>query len=344
MFLSDSILNIRKVHRMSTKDNHKSSIVNRQSYYGRPVLKKPHWVWHIWLYFWLGGIAAGAGVLAAVARLFGSERHHKSVVRTGRYISLAGLLVSPVLLILDLQRPERFHHMLRIFKTRSALGTGTYILTGSGLLAGLNAARQIVEDGFIPANSLPGKLALLIPEKPVTLGQGVFSLGLGSYTGVLLSSTAIPLWHKAHPVLGPLFLSSAFSSGAAAISLAQTVTGVRPEDMHALDQIEQAALAAEITLLVSGALRLDPRVRRPLTSGKYAAILKAAIGSGIIVPLGLTMFKPARGTRFVKIISALLTLNGAFWLRFAIVEAGKVSADDPQAYHAANESNSTESA
>src|SRR5436309_10375458 len=83
------------------------------SYYGRPVVKKPHWVWPVWTYFWAGGIAGGASAIATAAHLWGNQEGDRSIVRAGRYIGMAGILASPVLLIIDLQRPERFHHMLR---------------------------------------------------------------------------------------------------------------------------------------------------------------------------------------------------------------------------------------
>ena len=131
------------------------------------------------------------------------------------------MVVSPVLLIIDLQRPERFHHMLRVLKLRSPLSLGTYILTSSGLLSGINTARQIVEDGFIPANSLPGKLAMALSSRETRALQGIDGLALGGYTGTLLSATAVPLWADMNELISPLFVSSALSTGSAAISLAR---------------------------------------------------------------------------------------------------------------------------
>ena len=75
------------------------------SYYGRSVVKKAHWTWHIWLYFWLGGIAGGASAIASLASMSGQGRTNYPIIRAARYISLVGLLISPVLLILDLGPP-----------------------------------------------------------------------------------------------------------------------------------------------------------------------------------------------------------------------------------------------
>ena len=51
-------------------------------------------------------------VIAAAAAIF----HQSAVVRTAIWLAAAGLVVSPVLLILDLGRPRLFINMLRVFK------------------------------------------------------------------------------------------------------------------------------------------------------------------------------------------------------------------------------------
>jgi hypothetical protein len=96
------------------------------SYYDYPVLKAPFWRWEIIWYFFFGGLAAGCYVLASIASLFGS-REDRAVTRTGYYLSLLALLPCPALLIKDLGRPERFLHMLRIFKVKSPMSTGVRI-------------------------------------------------------------------------------------------------------------------------------------------------------------------------------------------------------------------------
>src|SRR5215210_6383422 len=79
---------------------------SRTSYYGIPAVHKSHWGWLIVVYFFLGGIAGASYVIASIADLVGGAAG-KRVVRAGRYISLAALIPSPILLILDLGRPDR---------------------------------------------------------------------------------------------------------------------------------------------------------------------------------------------------------------------------------------------
>jgi formate-dependent nitrite reductase membrane component NrfD len=202
-------------------------------------------------------------------------------------------------------------------------------------LSGLNAARQVVEDGFIDKNSLPGKLALGFSNPATQLLQGLDGLALGTYTGVLLSATAVPLWANADEAIAPLFLSSAFSTGAAAISLSRALAGVDPADLHRLNPIEQAAILSELTCLAYGFSKLTPEVRRHVTSGPYAASFKIAIGLGMVGPLLLQLVSPKRGglARLLTGLTSAMVLTGGFVLRYAVIEAGKATADDSEAYH-----------
>src|SRR5947209_13705593 len=85
----------------------------RDTYYDLPVIKAPHWRWLVILYFFFGALAGGTYAIASLADLFSRDR---TLIRAARYLSMAALLPSPPLLILDLGRPERFLHMMRIVK------------------------------------------------------------------------------------------------------------------------------------------------------------------------------------------------------------------------------------
>src|SRR3712207_3210430 len=75
-------------------------------YYGIPPIHKPHWRGLITWYFYLGGLSAGCYVVAAVAELVGRPAD-RPVARVGRYLSALVAIPCPVLLTLDLGRPER---------------------------------------------------------------------------------------------------------------------------------------------------------------------------------------------------------------------------------------------
>ena len=71
----------------------------------------PEWGWWIILYFFLGGIAAGAYFVAALMELIGGESD-RALARVGYRIAFPLVLVCGLLLTIDLERPERFWHML----------------------------------------------------------------------------------------------------------------------------------------------------------------------------------------------------------------------------------------
>jgi nucleotide-binding universal stress UspA family protein len=71
---------------------------------------------------WLGGIGAGSHIVSTIARMVGHK--DRAFLRTARYTTLITMILSPILLIMDLGRPERFYNMLRIVKWRSPMSMG----------------------------------------------------------------------------------------------------------------------------------------------------------------------------------------------------------------------------
>ncbi|HUS14127.1 MAG TPA: NrfD/PsrC family molybdoenzyme membrane anchor subunit [Chloroflexia bacterium] len=301
-------------------------------YYGIPPIKKPHWKWEIVLYFFLGGIASGAYTLATIAEVFG-DRRHRGIVRAGRYIALVCLVASPPLLIKDLGKPSRFYNMLRVFKIKSPMSMGTWALVVFSGFAGLSAVAELAEQG-VARGTWPAAVARQLPRGLIGRLGSFFALFVGGYTGVLLSATAVPLWAKNKYLLGPTFISSALSTGAAAIGLAAALTGQDDDRaLHALDEAEVLALTSEIGFLAAQGVH-SGRLAAPLLTGKYATLFVPGVVLGMIGPwvagvLGLRTGHRSRGGR---IVSSLLVLMSGLILRWTLVYAGKDSADDPRAY------------
>ena len=116
-------------------------------YYGIPPIKHAHWTWQIPIYFWIGGLGAGTHLFSTVAQLLGHE--DEALKRASRYTVLVTMILSPVLLIWDLGRPERFYNMMRILKLRSPMSTQSWSLLTFGNFAGLLATRQAAADGLL---------------------------------------------------------------------------------------------------------------------------------------------------------------------------------------------------
>ena len=205
-----------------------------RSYYGRPVLKEPTWTWEIPTYFFTGGLAGASSVLSTSARLAGNEK----LARAALYVGAVADLVSPALLVSDLGRPERFHHMLRVVEPTSPMNVGSWVLLVSG---GASSTAALLE--------LVGRL------KPVkVLAEAVATLAgpaLATYTGVLVADTAVPAWHEARHELPWIFGASATASAGAAACLF-----VRPEDAGPARRLAVAGVLAEGALMQAMERRL----------------------------------------------------------------------------------------
>jgi formate-dependent nitrite reductase membrane component NrfD len=300
------------------------------SYYDVPILKRPPWKWEIAWYFYLGGLSAGAYTIARLAERAGGEKY-REISRTGAYVSLLSFLPCPPLLIHDLGDPKRFHHMMRVFKPTSPMNLGTWGILGYSGMSAAEATRQWLLDKHPPhKRSTPIRKTNQALELAHDAAGIPFALLVAGYTGVLLSTSANPLWSK-NKWLGPLFSSSAVATGAAATSLALSLTAKRggKESSHrALHKIDTVAHVAEAACLVGYLKEAGPKAS-PLTHGKMRHHLGIAIAG--IVGGELLKLLPFRGTarRFTQALSALISLIGGFSLRWAIVHGGHQAADDP---------------
>lgn len=289
-----------------------------------PPVKKPPWEWYyVPLYFWVGGVAAGSWLAAAAEDVAG--RNDRGVVRAGRYLSLLGVLGGTALLILDLGRPERFLNMLRIVRLRSPMSLGSWVLSAFGAFTGAAALLQAAEDGRLGHRPRLARLSTAWAGRAVHLLGLPLALFVGSYTGVLLAATSIPAWASRHRLLGPLFLSSAASSGLAAVSAVLDRTGGASEGARTrLSRAETAMLAGELALAVADRAKAGAL---PSARGAHSALAAAhwaAIAAGVAAPLALHLAR-----RPPTLVAAGLVLGGGLALRLVVHRSGTRSADTP---------------
>ncbi len=296
------------------------------NYYHIPLIKKAHWGWEIIVYFFLGGLAGGSYLVSTLAHLFGSQED-AGLIRAGRYVSLIGIAISPILLMKDLGRPERFLHMLRVLKLRSAMSLGTWGLTTFGLL-----------DWF----PWLAKLLKVLPVKIIESVGSVFGLFVASYTGVLLSATAVPIWARARHLLGPLFLTSGLSTALASLSLILSLGRGHRQTLEKVERAELAVMTTELGLISALPVVLGP-LGKPLLKGKTAVFFGAGtIGGGLLLPLLARLAWRLTGKptpRALNSGASLLVLAGGLILRFVWIIVGRASANDPQATHRYNAMN-----
>jgi formate-dependent nitrite reductase membrane component NrfD len=273
------------------------------SYYGRPVIKEPTWTWEIPTYFFTGGLAGTSSVLSLSAKLFGNEK----LARTSLYVGAVADLACPPLLVADLGRPERFHHMLRVVKVTSPMNIGAWVLLVSGGASSTAALLELL--GVLKPLKLLAELAAAVAGPP-----------LATYTGVLLADTAVPVWHEARQELPWLFgISAAASAGAAACMF------LDPRDAGPARRLAVGAVAAEIVLLHAMELRLGEvgEVYHKGTAGKLSAAATLLAGAGAVA-------LARRRTRSGAVLGGALVCAGELCLRWAVFKAGFQSARDPK--------------
>jgi formate-dependent nitrite reductase membrane component NrfD len=299
-----------------------------RDYYGIPPIKHAHWTWQIPIYFWIGGLGAGAHLFSTVAQLLGHR--DPALVRASRYTVLATMILSPILLIWDLGRPERFYNMLRILKLRSPMSTQSWSLMIFGTLGGMLATRQAAKDGLLGDNFLSRLAVALIPERLLSLLALPVGLYVGSNTGNLIAATSVPVWARNWMLMGPTFLTSGLSTALSFLSLVLNLTNSGDEKTHhALHRAERATLVVEAGLIVGSLMRMS-RWSKPLFSKTVAPLfVGGAIIGGILAPFALLSGGESRQK---SMLSSILVLLGGLAFRFAIIRAGRISADDPKEY------------
>ncbi len=291
------------------------------SYYDRPLLKEPVWIWSVPVYFWAGGAMGAALALGGAAQLAGGPEL-RPLVRRCRRLGAAAGVASAGLLVHDLGRPERFLNMLRVFRPTSPMSVGSWVLAGASGLAGVAAV-------FARRRGALGKVG-----DAAGLGAAFLGLPLAGYTAVLLGGTAVPLWQEARCSLPFLFIGSSMSSAASLFDLGarlkpRSSEWAAPERraVHAFGAAGKVLDLVAMTAVERDAARVE-RVAHPLREGlsgtlwTTAKVLTAA-------SLAATLL-PGRSPRR-SLAAGLLGTAGALALRFAVFHAGKASSRDPHA-------------
>jgi formate-dependent nitrite reductase membrane component NrfD len=304
-----------------------------QDYYGVSMLQPPVWEpQYIGPYFFLGGLSAGAFLLARAAELVGG-REYRDVTRAGTTVALLAALPCAPLLIKDLGDPRRFHHMLRVFKPSSPMNMGTWVISGYSSIT----AAAVYREWLRGPNDRPRGMVNQALDKSISIitnAAGIpLALMMTCYTGVLLSGTATPIWSK-NPWLAPLFSAGAMANGAGAINLAlhylrRHQAASEQADERALDRFETIAHIAEAIFMIQY-LRSLGRLNKPLLAGKDAFHMVGSAGAMVASEVLKKMATRGKLGRWMKIASSCLDLASGLGVKYGIVNAGKASASNAQ--------------
>ncbi len=276
-----------------------------ESYYGRQIIKTPTWKTpDVPLYLFLGGAAGASAVLAEGAALSGNQ----PLERVARLAAASGAGLGTVFLIHDLGRPERFLHMLRVFKVTSPLSVGSYILAPFSALAAAAAGSHVT--GVLPRL---GRLA--------GVGAAAFGPPLVTYTAALFANTAVPAWHEAYRELPFVFAGSGASAAGGIAMLFAPLDSVVPAR-------RMAVLGAGVELTSSELLkRRLGMLAEPYEQGRAGMLMRTAsrmtAGAAAVSLLG-------RRSRLVTALCGATYVAASAITRFGVFEAGLASARDPK--------------
>jgi protein NrfD len=296
----------------------------------------PHFRWLIVAYFFIGGIAGGALLLASLMRLVG-RAEDRPLARIASHVAFAGAVISGIILIVDLGVPTRFWHMMiqnhtgrLMFKWWSPMSVGVWGLLVFSAFATLASLGALAEEDRVRW----GPLRLLARPAISAIGAVGGMLGglfLAGYTGVLLGVSNRPIWADSS-WLGVLFLLSGVSTAAASlILLARWRRLDVPETIAWLVRFDRILLGLELIAIVAFLISLGP-VARALLNAWGALLVLGVIGMGIILPLRLEWPRAAHVVDRVHRAAAFVLLGGFLLRVVVLLSSEQMNAIDAQVF------------
>ena len=294
------------------------------------------WHWPIALYLFLGGLAAGILFFAALFYILGKENEYPGAVKKAAIIPPIALSIGLLALVYDLTHPLYTWQLYTSFRIESPMSWGAWVLLITTPLSflwlfsyyreaytGVEARLRLFErfkflDSF--------ESFLIKNRKNIAYALIPLALILGVYTGILLSAfNARPLWNNA--ILGPLFLVSGLSTGAAAIILLSK----NVKEKHLFGKIDLGLIIIELALIVHMIMgyyagsQIQLEAMDLLVGGEFTLMFFGfVVLLGLLVPATLE-FIELIGYKVPVVVPALLVIIGGLVFRFVMIEAGQLT-------------------
>ncbi len=251
----------------------------------------PVWGWEIAVYLFLGGIAAGIMILAAMLR--GKSRAARLLIFGAPLALSAGMLA----LFIDLGQKLHVFRFYTALRVTSPMSWGAWILV---LIYPVTIAY-----GLRPTERL----------RRLNIALGI---ALGAYTGILLGAlTARAAWGSLF--LAPLFLVSGISTAAATALLLP----LSEEERDRIRRWDLAAIGVEAILLAFCFLELRGGASRFFGGPYTSAVWSLVVIAGLAAPAALEIAEARRRVHIV--LAPALILVGGLALRWIFVLAGQTA-------------------
>ena len=280
------------------------------------------WGWEIAVYFFIIGTAAMTFVYAAAPAVFGNifggiARSMEPFQKVGLWVSLALLLFSAVLLIVDLGTPGRFLYPILYFHWTSPLSWGALFLPLFGLcIIGFFYALETKRESWLKTIGILGML---------------LGLSMPLYTGLdLMVNQTRELWSNS--TIPVLFVILSVSSGTAVVAVIQLIRNQLSEQA-----IELIHWLLYLSVGVTLALFLSHWVTLMYGSEELQqawVIINSEFGFqfwgltfvvGILAPLVLVAVPRFAHDPRLLTLAAVLSAVGAYTFRAVLIYAGQIT-------------------
>ena len=265
------------------------------------------------LYLLFKAISTGAMIVAALLWWLGMDG--PLVTFAAPVLSIVFVTLTAVVLIIDLERPERFYYILTRSNFRSWMVWGAYFLTGHGLLSlGWLAAGWFGMSAVLDA--------LLVPVV-------IVSILATSYTGFLFAQgLGRDLWQG--PSAAVDLIAQSAAAGSASLLITSLLVRTDSDTTAFLGSTLAMSVVAHLVILLfehvfaPSPTRHHELATHTILKGAYSRLFwgVAIIGGGVLpalmlLALGAT-FSPA-----MTAVAALLALAGGAAWEYIWVEAGQ---------------------
>jgi len=288
------------------------------------------WHWQIPIYLFLGGLAAGILFLAAVYTIIGKEKEMQATVKWAPFIVPFALIIGLFMLFLDLKHKLYFWQLYTTIRLESPMGWGAWVLmimTPISIIWSASYIREVFPKWDWKFKFLYTFEAWVIKNRWfIAWPMAIYAVILGIYTGILLSAfNARPLWNTT--ILGPLFLVSGMSTGAACIILMSK----NHEERRLIGRLDLLFIAVELFFIVHMIMgflagsEVHINAANLFLGGQFTVpFFVFVILLGLLFPAVLEVLELI-GFKVPIVIPAILVLIGGLIFRFIMVEAGQIT-------------------
>ncbi|MGH2444402.1 MAG: NrfD/PsrC family molybdoenzyme membrane anchor subunit, partial [Chloroflexota bacterium] len=271
------------------------------------------WGWQVSTYMWTKSVSAGVFLVAAILFLLGGYRNgHALFTILTPILALLFLGITNVLLVMDLERPERFWRVLLWPNWASWLVIGAYLLSGYGALVTLALLA-----GIFGLNDL---------FRAVAWPGAALAVGASCYTAFLLAQAkGRDLWQS--PILPVHLLAQSVVAGASALAImALPLDG---GDIRSIAIFMLLGLAANLALVLSEITLPHVTAQTKIAldhlsaGGPLGAFWAGVISLGTLIPFALAVSVAAGDPHISLLPAALLALGGLALYDYLYIRAGQ---------------------